>query len=195
MATRIVRAVSVDTSELPRLAVVPFQLRESTSESDADVLAQILAINIVSSGAYAVYPRTATLEQVQAEYDNQLSGDTADENLVDMGKGEKPLFVLSGTARKLGATRNMFNASIIDLGSGVQRKGASVNTVAVCLSMAVVRLRCAAVPSVGIQAACLSMPVTSRKQEEPLTGPIQREVEEWRLSTASESARQRRAPK
>jgi TolB-like protein len=127
MATSIARAVRIDASILPRLAIVPFQLRDSTNESDADVLAQILAINIVSSGAYAVYPRTATLEQVQDEYANQLSGDTADENLVDMGKGENPLFVLSGTARKLGATGNMFNASIIDLESGVQKKGASVD--------------------------------------------------------------------
>jgi hypothetical protein len=127
MATSIARAVRTDTSTLPRLAVVPFKLRDSTSESDADVLAQILAINIVSSGAYAVYPRTASLEQVQAEYANQLTGDTADENIVGMGRGENPLFVLSGTVRKLGATRNMFNASIINLESGVQAKGASVN--------------------------------------------------------------------
>jgi formylglycine-generating enzyme required for sulfatase activity len=127
MAETIARAVSIDTSELPRLAIVPFQLRDSTSESDADVLAQILAINIVRSGAYAVYPRTASLEQVQDEYANQLSGDTEDESLVDMGKGENPQFVLSGTARKLGSVQNMFNTSIIDLRSGVQKKGASVN--------------------------------------------------------------------
>ncbi|MDR3171028.1 MAG: hypothetical protein LBU17_05280, partial [Treponema sp.] len=127
MARSIARAVRIDTSKLPRLAVVPFQLRDSVNESDADVLAQILAINIARSGTYAVYPRTATLEQVQDEYANQLAGNTADENIVDMGKGENPQFVLSGTARKLGNTRNMFNASIIDLESGVQKKGDSVD--------------------------------------------------------------------
>jgi TolB-like protein len=127
MAETIARAVRIDTSKLPGLAIVPFQLRDSTNESDADVLAQILAINIALSGAYAVYPRTATLEQVQDEYANQLAGNTADKNIVAMGKGENPQFVLSGTARKLGSTRNMFNASIIDLASGIQAKGASVN--------------------------------------------------------------------
>jgi hypothetical protein len=127
MAKTIVQAVRIDTYTLPRLAIVPFQLRDGISESDADVLAQILIINIVSSGAYAVYPRTTILEQVQEEYANQLTGDTADENIVDLGKGENPLFVLSGTARKLGATLNMFNASIINLESGVLAKGASVN--------------------------------------------------------------------
>jgi TolB-like protein len=127
MTTSIAKTIKIDTSELLRLAVVPFQLRESTSESNANVLAQILAINIVDNGAYAIYPRSATLEQVQDEYDKQVSGNTVDANLVDMGKGENPQFVLYGTARKLGSTRNMFNVSIIDLGSGVQKKGASVN--------------------------------------------------------------------
>lgn len=55
-----------------------------------------------------------------------MSGDTADENLVDMGKGDNPLLVLSLAARRLGA-RNMFNASIINLESGVQVVGRSVN--------------------------------------------------------------------
>jgi TolB-like protein len=127
MAQNIAAAARADTSRLPRLAVIPFQLRTSTNESDADVLAQILAINIVRSGKYAVFPRTATLDQVQDEYDTQHNGDTADDEAVSIGKGENPPFVLSGTARRLGSTRNMFNASIINLGTGVQVQGASVN--------------------------------------------------------------------
>jgi hypothetical protein len=81
---------------------------------------------LIRSGKYLVYPRTETLEQVQTEYKTQLSGVTADEHLVDMGKGDNPRFVLSVAARRLGS-QNMFNASIINLESGVQAIGRSVN--------------------------------------------------------------------
>jgi hypothetical protein len=60
------------------------------------------------------------------EYSTQASGITADESMVDIGKGENPRFVLSVIARRLGDL-NMFNASIINLESGVQLVGRSVN--------------------------------------------------------------------
>jgi hypothetical protein len=106
---------------------VPFQVRTTTNESDADVLAQLLAIYVVQSEKYAVYPRTSSLEQVQDEYRNQYNGDTADDHLVSIGAGENPKLVLSGAARKLGTTQNMFNASIINLETGIQEIGRSVN--------------------------------------------------------------------
>jgi TolB-like protein len=127
MVRTIIAAGNIVTSGLPKLAIVPFQVRETTNEGDADVLAQLLAIYIIQSGRYAVYPRTSSLEQVQDEYTNQHSGDTADENMVRLGGGVNPKFVLSGAARKLGSSRNMFNASIIDLETGVQEIGKSVN--------------------------------------------------------------------
>jgi TolB-like protein len=127
MVRTIIAAASVDTANLPKLAIVPFQVRGTTNDGVADVLAQLLAIYIVQSGKYAVYPRTASLEQVQAEYTNQASGNTADENLVRMGAGVNPKYVLSGAARKLGTTLNMFNASIINLETGIQETGKSVD--------------------------------------------------------------------
>jgi hypothetical protein len=90
------------------------------------VLAQILAIYLIRYGSYAVYPRTKSLEQVQAEWDNQLSGDTADNNIVRIGAGENPLYALSCVARRLG-DQTMFNASVINLKSGAQDVGTSVN--------------------------------------------------------------------
>jgi hypothetical protein len=98
----------------------------SGNDSSGDVLAQILAIYLIRYGSYAVYPRTKSLEQVQAEWDNQLSGDTADENIVRIGAGENPLYALSCVARRLG-DQTMFNASIINLKSGAQDAGSSVN--------------------------------------------------------------------
>jgi TolB-like protein len=126
MARNIIAAAQIDPPRLDKLAVVPVALGGNIDSLVADTLAQILSINLIRSGKYLVYPRTATLEQVQAEYTTQLSGLTADENLVDMGKGDNPRFVLSVAARRLGSL-NMFNASIINLESGVQETGRSVN--------------------------------------------------------------------
>jgi hypothetical protein len=44
-----------------------------------------------------------------------------------MGAGVNPKYVLSGAARKLGTTLNMFNASIINLETGIQETGKSVD--------------------------------------------------------------------
>jgi TolB-like protein len=126
MAQNIIEATKIDSSQLDKLAVTPVELGGNIDTQVADTLAQILSINLIRSKKYAVYPRTATLEQVQTEYSTQASGITADESMVDIGKGENPRFVLSVIARRLGA-RNMFNASIINLESGVQLVGRSVN--------------------------------------------------------------------
>jgi hypothetical protein len=126
MARNIIEATAIDASQLDKLAVTPVDLGRNIDARVADTLAQILSINLIKSGKYAVYPRTATLEQVQAEYDNQGSGITADKNIVDMGKGENPRLVLSIVARRLG-DQNMFNAAIINLESGVQEAGGSVD--------------------------------------------------------------------
>jgi TolB-like protein len=125
MAKNIIDASRKDTSRLPRLAVLPFQTPRSDRE--ADTLSQILAVEIVRSGKYAVYPRTKTLEQVQKEYRNQLNGDTADDQAIAIGRGDNPLLALSGAVRSLGANRRMFNAAVINVESGVQTRGDFVN--------------------------------------------------------------------
>jgi hypothetical protein len=126
MARTIVEAAAIDASRLPRLSIVPVELGGGADRREADTLAQILAAHIVRSGKYAVYPRTASLEQVQAEYTNQFNGDTADENLPEAGRGANPELVLSVTARKLGAA-TMFNAAVINLVTGVQEAGNSAD--------------------------------------------------------------------
>ncbi|MDR1216956.1 MAG: penicillin-binding protein activator LpoB [Treponema sp.] len=126
MVQKIIEATKIDVSRLEKLAVTPVQLGRDIDARVADTLAQILSINLIRSRKYAVYPRTATLEQVQTEYDNQGSGITADENMVDIGKGDNPRLVLSIAARRLG-DQNMFNAAIINLESGAQVVGGSVD--------------------------------------------------------------------
>jgi hypothetical protein len=120
MARNIIEAVRHSPSRLDKLAVPPVKLDDNNVDSrEADTLAQILSICLTRSGKYLVYPRTATLAQVQAEYDTQLSGDTADEQIVDMGRGDNPRLVLSVAARRLG-NQNMFTASILHLETNIQ---------------------------------------------------------------------------
>jgi TolB-like protein len=126
MSRNIIGAtMRLDTGSLENLAVVPVEMGGDIDPRVADTLAQILSINFIRSGKYSVYPRTATLEQVQTEYRNQMTA-TADESMVEMGRADNPRLVLSVVARRLGS-RNMFNASIINLESGIQVVGRSVN--------------------------------------------------------------------
>jgi len=124
MAKNIAAASRNDTSRLQRLAVLPLQM--ASGDREADTLAQILSIEIIRAGVYAVFPRTKTLEQVQAEYKTQTSGITDDYSIVAIGRGENPLLALSGTARKLGNDR-MFNAAVINVENGTQLKGGSAD--------------------------------------------------------------------
>jgi hypothetical protein len=114
MARNIIEAARIDPAPLEKLAVLPVEVEDAIDSRVADTLAQILSINFIRSGTYSVYPRTATLEQVRAEYETQLSGVTAEDSMADLGRGHNPRFVLSVAARRLGR-RNMFNASIINL--------------------------------------------------------------------------------
>ncbi|MDR2394720.1 MAG: penicillin-binding protein activator LpoB [Treponema sp.] len=82
MARNIVAAARQDASKLPRLAVTPVELRGGTDPQAADALARVLTGHIIRNGTYTLYPRTASLEQVLAGFDNQASGDTADEHLL-----------------------------------------------------------------------------------------------------------------
>jgi hypothetical protein len=126
MARNIIAAVHHDSSRLDKLSVPRVKLDDTkTDPRVADTLAQILSICLIRSGKYQVYPRTGTLEQVQAEYNTQLSGDTADEQIVDMGRGDNPRLVLSVKTGWVG-NLNVFNASVLNLETGVQMIGGSV---------------------------------------------------------------------
>jgi TolB-like protein len=125
MMKTLLPLLDVDTSNLPKLAVLPVQMAGgATNQRDADTLAQILAIYLLRNKGYAIYPRTSSLETVQEEFKTQQSGVTADKNAAQSGYGVNPEYVLSVASRKLGE-KNMFNASIIDLAEGIQVEGMS----------------------------------------------------------------------
>jgi TolB-like protein len=125
MMKTLLPLLDVDTSVLPKLAVLPIQMQsDATNQRDADTLAQILAIDLLQNKSYAIYPRTSSLEKVQEEFKTQQSGVTADKNAAQSGYGVNPEYVLSVTSRKLGEL-NMFNAAIIDLATGTMADGLS----------------------------------------------------------------------
>ena len=123
MARRIANVSRQDTSRLPRLAVLPFNIMTSgVAESDAEVLAQILAIELVNLGKYAVFPRTSAIERVMAEHRIQRSGITDPANLKLIGIALNAQYVLSANMSPLG-TNNFFSAEVIHIETGRQVLG------------------------------------------------------------------------
>jgi hypothetical protein len=123
MARNIINGAKIDWTSKPKLAVVNPKLNDDVDPEDANVLGEILGIEITRTGKYAVYPRNATLEAVEAEWDMQGRGITAVSNPRGPGNADRPDQVLSVIARggEGGATTTRFNASIIiDLNTGEQ---------------------------------------------------------------------------
>jgi TolB-like protein len=123
MAKRIAAAVR-DSSGLPRLAVLPFNVLSSgMDQGDAELLAQLLATELANSGAYAVFPRTKTIERVMEEHRIERSGMTDPESIKTIGEAVNAQYVLSANVRKLGSD-NYFSASILHIVEASQGQGA-----------------------------------------------------------------------
>jgi TolB-like protein len=124
MARRITAASRLDTSGLPRLAVLPFNtLSGSESQQDAELLSRILAAEIANDGKYAVLIRTSAIQTVMAERNIQRSTLTETDSIVPVGNALNAQYVLSGNIRRLGQT-SIFTASIINVESASQLTGA-----------------------------------------------------------------------
>ena len=124
MADNLISLMKKDFSGTDKLAVLPVQFSGGVNEQDGDILAQLLSVYLIRNERYAVYPRTITLDQVQKEYQAQMSGQTRESETVAMGRGINPPYVLSIVSRRIG-TSNFFNASVIDLEQGNQIAGYS----------------------------------------------------------------------
>jgi len=114
------------TSGLPKLAVAPFNISKAGVDvGDAEVLAQILAIEIAKSGKYAALPRTTIIEAVMKEQEKQREGLTDPNTIKAIGKATNAEYVLAGTISSLGSM-NLFLAQILNVEDGYQSKGADV---------------------------------------------------------------------
>jgi formylglycine-generating enzyme required for sulfatase activity len=115
MAKQVAAATKINTRSLRELSVVPIQsITGKVNPQDAEVLTQILAIEIAGSGKFAVFPRTKSIEQVMKEHDEQRTGNTDQSSTKRLGVGENPNYVLSINVRSLGA-KNMFTAAILSV--------------------------------------------------------------------------------
>jgi len=127
VSRKMIDAARRDTSRLPKLAIAPFYIaNKGVNERDAEVLAQILAVEIVNTGRYAVLPRTSTMQAALDELEIQMSGYTSEEGAKALGRATNAEYVLSAEARSLGNI-NMFIAQILHVEDGSQLAGDSRN--------------------------------------------------------------------
>jgi TolB-like protein len=126
MAQRLIAATRLDTSNLPKLAVLPFNIPQGVNVQDAEVLAQLLATEVANSGKYAVLPRTKTIETAMSEQKIQRSGLTDPNSIKAIGQATNAQYVLAGDVRSLGS-QNMFMASILNIEDASQMAGDSKN--------------------------------------------------------------------
>jgi TolB-like protein len=125
MSKKLIAASRRNTSSLPKLAIAPFGVANTgVNTQDAEILAQILAIEIANNGKYAVLPRTTTMRTALQELEYQMSGYTAEEGAKALGRATNAGFVLSAEARSLG-NMNMFTAQILHVEDGRQLAGDS----------------------------------------------------------------------
>jgi hypothetical protein len=122
IAANLVKMVRNTSDGLDKLALLPVDFPDGGNRQEGDALAQLLAIYLLRGNAYAVYPRTKTLEQVQREYETQLTGGVTRVNeAVRAGAAVNPPYVLSVASRKIGSGAR-FNAAIIEVENNVQIK-------------------------------------------------------------------------
>ena len=127
----LINASRQDTSKLPKLAIVPFNLANTGANvQDAEALAQILSIEIGNAGKYIVLPRTTAIQAAMKELDYQMSGATAEEEAKALGRAINAEYVLNAEVRSLG-TQNMFTGSILHVEDGSLLTGGFRNYLAI----------------------------------------------------------------
>ena len=127
ISKKMTNAILHSNSKLNTLAVAPFSISASGVDvQDAEILAQILAIEIVNTGKYTVLPRTTTMQAAIRELQFQMSGNTLENEAKAIGKAINAAYVLSAEVRSLGTT-NMFIAQILNVENGARLAGDSSN--------------------------------------------------------------------
>jgi|GEM_PF-3379949 len=123
MARRISIAAELVRSDKQTLAVLPFSVPAEINRRDAEILAQILAIDITNSGQYVVLPRTSSIQSAIDEQTIQRSEQTENENISAIGRAINAEYVLSGNVRRI-STQNYFYTQILHTETGILIEGA-----------------------------------------------------------------------
>ncbi len=111
----------------PTLAMLPFDIKagNSTANTDAEVLAQILSCEIANTGKYSVVIRTSTISNVMKEHKIQQSAITSSENIQKIGEAINATYVLTGYVSSFGAAKLM-GAEVLHVTDFIQQAGDSV---------------------------------------------------------------------
>jgi len=125
MARSMADIAQRDTSRLPNLAVLPLDI-VGVSSHDAETLAQVLAIEMIRTGSYAIFPRTSAIESAVAEIDFQGQDYTPVQGMAEVGRAANAQYALSIRAHRLG-DQNFFTATMLSVRYGTQRAAAHMD--------------------------------------------------------------------
>jgi formylglycine-generating enzyme required for sulfatase activity len=132
MAKKLSSAISLDSTTLPKLAVLELNtMDEPMEKSDAAVLSQLLVTEVANSRKYAVLPFDKPyLEQIMEEYHIERYADfrSNPNSIKAIGKAVNAQYVLVSEIRSLGSI-NMFMVSILNTEDSSQLVGGYVNYV------------------------------------------------------------------
>jgi len=103
------------------LSIVPFSHHAGISPHDSRTLTEILAIELVNTGKYAILPRTSTIQAARTE-----QGFQEDSGVAALGRAANANLVLSGNIGSLGEV-NIFIAQILRVADGTVVIGNSRN--------------------------------------------------------------------
>ncbi|MDR1325094.1 MAG: SUMF1/EgtB/PvdO family nonheme iron enzyme [Treponema sp.] len=133
IAKRMVEATRIDTSNMPGLAILPFSVPPDVSAEDAEVLAQLLAVEIANTGRYMLLPRTTAITSVLTETQpDQAAQFSVKAGLADInsvraiGKAVNAQYVLAGNVIRLGENVNLFLAQILNIETAALLVGSDV---------------------------------------------------------------------
>ncbi len=128
VSVQLIEYTLENTKKTPStLAVLPFTVDASSgaNRTDAEVLAQILACEIVNTGRYSVVVRTSTIEQIMSEQKIQRSGLTDSATVKKIGEAINADLVLAGFVSKVGSV-TLMDAQIVEVETSNQITGGDV---------------------------------------------------------------------
>ncbi len=107
---------------LPTLAIFPLSAETEAVESERDIIAQILSIELANEKTHGVVVRTSSLDSVMKELDLQRTGFTDDATVAKIGRAINADYVLYGQITKYGTTGYM-SLVVVDVETTLQASG------------------------------------------------------------------------
>jgi formylglycine-generating enzyme required for sulfatase activity len=124
IVANLIQATQRRDEEVPRLTVFPFYIHGVPSW-EADILVQLLAIELANSRNYTVLPWDLSIETLIRDFSIPYSGIIDPDRIKTIGIITNIPYVLAGDVLNLGST-NLFIASIVDTEDGTLVSGGDI---------------------------------------------------------------------